>query len=284
MARKRLGELLLERGLVSPEQLEQGLAHHRATRQRLGVALIQKGFISEEDLAKALGTALSMEVVDLRTAQVDWSAVHLLRARFCETHDLFPYALEHTRGRKQVVVAMSDPLNVPAVEEIEFTTGLKVTQKLAPLSQVRAAILRYYHKVNPDDSAVGTMTLIQRGGGVRTVTLDAPADFSQATSSGSGSEDEEVIVGEEVGPTEVTARTALADLISQREAQRAERRKKASAQPAAAAARDLDFLFGVREDNDAVEALERKFWALMRLMARKGLITKDEFQKEVDEA
>jgi hypothetical protein len=272
MARKRLGELLLERGLISPEQLEQGLAHHRTTRQRLGVSLIQKGFISEAHLARALGEALGMEVVDLPSSPVDWSAVHLLRARFCETHDLFPYALEQVRGRKQLVVAMSDPLNLPAVEEMEFTTGLKVAVKLAPLSQVRAAILRYYHKVNPDDSAEGTMTLIQRGGGVRTVSLvEAPA---------AAEEEEEVIVGEELGPTEVTARTALADLISQREAQRKQRRK---ATPTTTAARDLDFLFGVREDNDAVESLERKFWALMRLMARKGLITQAEFKQELDE-
>ncbi len=270
MAHKRLGELLLERGVVSPAQLEEGLAHHRQTRQRLGVALIQKGFVTEAQLARALGEALGLSVVDLRSAPVDWSAVHLLRARFCETHDLFPFALEQGRGgRKQVVVAMSDPLNLPAIEEIEFTTGLKVVPKLAPLSHVRAAILRYFHKVNPDDAPDGSMTVIQRGGAVRTVRADPVT------------EDEEVIVGEEVSPAEITARTALADLIAKREAQRLERRKHQS--PTVEASRDLDFLFGLRDDGDAVESLERKFWALMRIMARKGLITQAEFQQELDD-
>ncbi|MBX5483976.1 MAG: general secretion pathway protein GspE [Myxococcaceae bacterium] len=269
MARKRIGELLLERGVISPQQLEEGLAHHRATKQRLGVALIQKGFVTEDQLAQALGAALGIPVVDLRTVQVDWSAVHMLRARFCETNDLFPYALELVRGRKQLVVALSDPLNVPAVEEIEFTTGLKVSPRLASLSQVRAAVLRYYHKVNPEDAPEGSMTIIQRGGVQRVVPVNKPED-----------EDEEVIVGEEV-PQELTQRTALADLIARREQQHKQRRR--ASKTVEAAARDLDFLFGVRSEDDELERLERKFWALMRIMARKGLITQDEFLRELDD-
>ncbi|MGA9522798.1 MAG: hypothetical protein WBV82_15125 [Myxococcaceae bacterium] len=276
MARKRIGELLLERGIISRDQLEEGLAHQRTTRQRLGVALLQKGFLNEDQLAQALGEALGVPLIDLRKVQVDWSAVHMLRARFCETHDLFPFALAVERGRKQLVVAMTDPLNVPALEEIEFTTGLKVSARLAPLSAVRSAILRYYHKVNPDDSPAGTMTLIQRGGGVRVVPVDQNA----------AEVEEEVIVGEELSSSEVSERTALADLIARREAQRRERRKAGSSpasKTVAEAAKDLDYLFGVREETDDVEALERKFWALMRIMARKGLITRDEFQKELDD-
>ncbi len=275
MARKRIGELLLERGIITRDQLEEGLSHQRTTRQRLGVALIQKGFLSEAQLVQVLGEALGIPLVDLRTVQVDWSAVHMLRARFCETHELFPFALAADRGRKQLLVAMSDPLNVPALEEIEFTTGLKVSARLAPLSAVRAAILRYYHKVNPDDSPAGTMTLIQRGGSIRVVPVDQPE-----------AEEEEVIVGEEIPASEISERTALADLIARREEQRRQRRKSGSAptsKPVAEAAKDLDYLFGMREDTDEHEALERKFWALMRIMARKGLITKDEFQKELDD-
>lgn len=264
MARKRLGELLLERGIISVQQLEEGLAAHRQNRTRLGVALIQKGFLSEDQLAKALSEALAIELVELKGITVDWSAVHLIRPRFCEQHDLFPYALESAKGRKQLVVAMADPLNMPAIEEIEFTTGLKVTPKLAPLSAVRAAILKYYHKVDPGD---GRMEIVGRGG------VPIPQQPPP--------EDEEVIVGEEV--REVTARTALADLIKTREQQRQQKKAQKAAAGAGALSKDLDYLFGLSQDADAVEQLERKFWALMRIMARKGLITKDEFQRELDE-
>ncbi len=273
MARKRIGELLLERGVITQKQLEEGLAHHRQTRQRLGVALIQKGFVTEEQLAKVLSAALGIPEVNLKAVTPDWSAVHLLRARFCESNDLFPYQLENQRGRKQVLVAMSDPLNLPAIEEIEFTTGLKVLPRIAPLSQIRAAILRYYHKVQPaEDVSDGKMVLVARGGGARIV---------DTTASGRETQDEEVIVGEEVPPQEVTERTALADLIKKREQQRAQRRASAKS-GLEGVAKDLAYLFGAGEESD-IEKLERKFWALMRLMARKGLITKEEFLEELDE-
>ena len=273
MARKRLGELLLESGVISAQQLQDGLDQHRQTRQRLGLTLIDKGFLTEDQLAAALSQALGLPSVDLRSAAVDWSAVHMLRARFCEQHDLFPYGLDQTKGRKQLVVAMADPLNMPAIEEIEFTTGLKVTQRLAPLSQVRAAILRYYHKVTATDP--DKMEIVQRGGASLRAPPSPPPD------------EDEVIVGEEVPQAEITQRTALSDLIKKREAQRLEARagkkKKGGAVAGTALGNDLDYLFGLTGPGDEVEQLERKFWALMRIMARKGLLTSEEFQKELDE-
>jgi hypothetical protein len=286
MARKRIGELLLERGAITVSQLDEGLALQRQTRQRLGVALIQKGFVTEEQLAQVLSEALAIPMVNLKEVTPEWSAIHMLRARFCESNDLFPVALESVGKRKQLVVAMSDPLNLAAIEEIEFTTGLKCAVRLAPLSSIRSAILRYYYKVQPDESKDGLMSLVQRGGGVRMVNTETdpeiriPVDMQAAP-------EEEVIVGEELPAEqrEVTARTALADLIKQREQQkRAAKGKGKGKSPAVAGiSKDLDYLFGVGTDEDAVEKLERKFWALMRVMARKGLITNEEFKKEFDE-
>jgi hypothetical protein len=273
MAKKRIGELLLERGAITGKQLEEGLSFHRQTGQRLGVALIQKGFLTEERLAKALSEALGVPEVDLKSTPPDWSALHMLRARFCESNDLFPYALQTPRGgRKQLLVAMSDPLNLPAIEELEFTTGLKVLARVAPLSSIRAAILRHYHKVAPAEADARTMTIIQPGGASRTVDPDTGEEKKP------GGDEEEVIVGEEV--KETTARTSLADLMAVREEQRRQRRK---GKGGTGLAKDLDYLFGVKSEEDTLESLERKFWALMRLMARKGLITKDEFSKELDQ-
>jgi hypothetical protein len=165
---------------------------------------------------------------------------------------------------------MSDPLNIPAIEEIEFTTGLKVVARVAPLSAIRAAILRYYHKLSAVDAEARTMTIIQPGGEARVVDVD--------TGETRRADEEEVITGEEV--KEVTERTALAELIRKREEQRRQRRKGRTGGDALN--KDLDYLFGVKTEGD-VEALERKFWALMRLMAKKGLISKDEFTKELDQ-
>lgn len=296
MARKRIGELLLEQRAISVAQLEAGLAAHRKSGQRLGAALIAQGVITEATLAGALSQALGLPQVDLAAITPEWAAVHLLRARFCEQHDLFPIALESVGGRRQLVVAMSDPLNVTAVEEIEFTTGLKVSTRVAALSAVRSAILRYYHKV-PVAVANGQGTAAPApaprapvAAKPASVPARPAAPVAKAPPPPEEVEEDEVIVGEELPPGETTQRTSLAELIRDREAQRKQRRGQAQGakpKPAASAGGvldDLDYLFGqAREDPDRIEELERKFWALMRIMARKGLLSKEEFTRELDD-
>lgn len=298
MARKRIGELLLEQRAISVAQLEAGLAAHRKSGQRLGATLVAQGAITEATLAGALSQALGLPQVDLGAITPEWAAVHLLRARFCEQHELFPFALESVGGRRQLVVAMSDPLNVTAVEEIEFTTGLKVSPRVAGLSAVRGAILRYYHKVpvaaahaaaaRPAQAPAPTPAPRPAAPPVRPPAVPARPAPPVAKAAPPPADDEEVIVGEELPSGEATQRTSLAELIRAREEQRKQRREQAAAKPKPASGGgvldDLDYLFGqAREDPDRVEELERKFWALMRIMARKGLLTKEEFTRELDD-
>lgn len=248
MVRKRIGELLLERKAISQEQLEAGLAAQKRTRQRLGVTLIQQGVLTEIQLAQVLAQSLSLGTVDLSQVQVDWSAVHMLRTRFCETHELFPFAIDGKgTANKRLLVAMSDPLNQAATEEIEFTTGLQVSPYVSTHSQVRAAILRYYHKASAADAAKAVVPT-KPPEPAPSVTLD---------------EDPPMIVGEEI--------------VSALNPMPVEKKKTDSV------SKDLNFLFGERADDESeVEKLERRFWALLRIMQRKGLITRDEFLAELD--
>jgi hypothetical protein len=287
MARKRIGELLVERGAITPERLEAGLAAQRQTRQRLGAVLIGQGAITEATLAQVLSEAMGLPQVDVAAISPDWAAVHMLRARFCEQHDLFPIALESVGGRRQLVVAMSDPLNVSAIEEMEFTTGLKVSPRVAAQSTVRGAILRYYHKVpvasGPRPTSSERPAALTRPPAAK----PAPAPSAIKPPAPVEDDDEEVIVGEELPAGEKTQRTSLADLIREREAQRKQKRGQApAAKPKSGAGvlDDLDYLFGqAREEPDRLEELERRFWALMRIMARKGLLSKEEFTRELDD-
>ena len=246
MARKRLGELLLEKGAITQPQLDACLATQKQTYERLGVLLVQGGYVTEDLLASALSEALGISLVQLAEAP-DWSAVHMLRPRFCEQNDLFPYGLERGGDRKQLLVAMADPLNTPAIQEIEFTTGLTVGVRLATLSGIRAAILRYYHKGQgelgrskpkpPPPGKQGTVTVM--------VPAFQPKD-----------DEPDIVVGEEISPA--ARKEGLKD--------------------------DLAFLFGASKEPEPHEKLEKKFWALIRVMSRKGLITKDEFARELDES
>lgn len=271
MARKRIGELLLERRAITATQLETGLQAQQQNRRRLGETLVTQGAISEETLAQALSEALEVPLVQLEGRAPDWSAIHLLRSRFCEQHDLFPVALESVGGRKLLVVAMADPLDTAGLQEMEFITGLKVSPRVAPLSAVRTAIQRYYHRPAPGTAPAST---------------PAPEPIPDALED----DIEEIIVGEELPPGETTRRVSLEQLIQEREQER--RRKRGQARPAGSrpstgdVSAELDSLFGdtaAAEPVDRVEELERKFWALMRIMARKGLLTNEEFTRELDD-
>ncbi len=241
MARKRVGELLVERGAITPAQLKAGLVAQARTRQRLGLTLIQQGVLTEGALAQVLSESLALPRVDLASTPVDWAAVHMLRARFCEAHELFPFGVEKTGPSKTLLVAMSDPGNEPALEEIQFTTGLLVLPRIATHTQVREAILRYYHKVGGEKA----------------------------------SEPEEIIEGEEVvsGPRALPESAGRQKLIAT---------AVGTSGLEASVAKDLDFLFGDQaQTSEAFEQQERRFWALMRLLTRKGLLTREEFFQEL---
>jgi hypothetical protein len=286
MARKRIGETLLERGAITPEQLEAALlAQRQSPQQRVGSILVSQGAITEPMLVQALSEALGTPVVDLTTAQVDWAAVHLVRTRFCEQHEVFPYALENVGGRRHLVVAMADPLNQTALDELEFTTGLKVSPRVSALSAVRAAILRYYHKVAPSPAPGAAKPAAPTPPRLPRSTSARPAIPAKA--SAAEDDDEEVLIGEELPSGEKTDRTSLAELIRKREEQHRQKRGQSESKSRAgdsAVMDDLDYLFGgLREEPDRVEQMERKFWALMRIMARKGLLTNEEFTRELDD-
>ncbi|MGV3620824.1 MAG: hypothetical protein ACO1OB_08400 [Archangium sp.] len=249
MSRKRIGELLLERKAITQEQLDAGLAAQKRTRQRLGVTLVQQGLISEVQLAQVLAQSLGVGTVDLAQVQVDWSAVHMLRDRFCETHELFPFAIDGKgTANKRLLVAMSDPLNQPAIDEIEFTTGQKVSAYVSTHSQVRTAILRYYHKHSPAEAAAKAKQFTSK---------PPPAPPSD-------DDDAPMVMGEEI----ISAMNVMPEAPAKRSKD--------------AVSKDLDFLFGGRDEEREGEQLERRFWALLRIMQRKGLLTRDEFLAELD--
>ncbi len=279
MARKRLGELLLERKLITPVQLESGLHAQQRTRQRLGITLVQQGVLSETQLASALAASLGLPAVDLTRIQVDWSAVHMLRARFCETHEVFPFGIDKSTSTKHLMVAMSDPLNQAALDEIEFTTGLKISACVATHSQVREAILRYYHKVlasSPTPAPGGSP------GGATVRLIPSPIEDEQP-----------VVMGEEIisvvnplpddEPLGEPAPRTSSDSGVKKASDSGSRSPPVlhKAKPSAIS-KDLDFLFGGKAEDD-VETMERRFWALLRLLQKKGLITREEFMTELGE-
>ena len=134
--RKRLGELLVERGLIDRAQLHEALGVQRRNGMRLGDVLIACGHIEEVALTRALGDLLEIASVDLDGLQPDPHAIEMVSARFAAEHDVFPVALRRERGRRVLTVAMSNPMDMSAVDELGFMTNAHIETRLASVTDI----------------------------------------------------------------------------------------------------------------------------------------------------
>ncbi|MDX1303791.1 GspE/PulE family protein [Photobacterium sp.] len=141
--RKRLGDLLVEEGIVAQEQLDQALAQQRTVGRKLGDTLISMGFLTEQQMLSFLSRQLDIPLVDLTRASVDTDAVALLS----EVHARRLRALVISRHGDTVRVAMSDPADLAAQEALfNQLGGYRVELVVAPERQLIASFDRYYRR------------------------------------------------------------------------------------------------------------------------------------------
>jgi type IV pilus assembly protein PilB len=136
---KQLGTILLEDGVVTEEQLMDAIDEQQRNGQSLGRALVELGLISEGQLVRALASQVGMEFVELANYQVDQAAIALVPGAVCRRHSVLPLGLEDGA----IKIAMSNPGNVVAVDDIRTMTGRKVIPVVAAHDDVIAAIDRY---------------------------------------------------------------------------------------------------------------------------------------------
>jgi len=139
---KRLGDLLLEKKLITPEKLAAGVAEQKKSGQLLGATLIKMGAITEDALLALLQEQLSLPLVDLREAVVDEQTLACIKEELAKKYLAIPIEIE---ARSTLVVAMADPLNVAALEDLRFHSGMFIKPVLASASQITEAIDRFYH-------------------------------------------------------------------------------------------------------------------------------------------
>src|SRR5689334_21622043 len=148
---KRLGELLVEAKLLSQEQVDRAIAEQKKSGQLLGATMIAMKLITEHDLMGLLQRQLGLPLVDLETLPVDEAALAKVKEEVARKYLALPVEIE---GRKTLVVAMSDPLNVAALEDLRFHAGMFIKPVLASPTQVVEAIERYYHLDNSVNEVV----------------------------------------------------------------------------------------------------------------------------------
>jgi EAL domain-containing protein (putative c-di-GMP-specific phosphodiesterase class I)/ribosomal protein S27E len=133
---RSLGQILLANGSVSAEQLELALEEHRASAHSLGRVLVDMGLIGEADLVRALAEQLEIEFVDLSERRPDPAATSLLSRTLAERYRAIPVA----ERDGTLLIAMSDPTNVFALDDIRTITGREVRPVVATAADIEAAI------------------------------------------------------------------------------------------------------------------------------------------------
>ena len=139
---KRLGDMLLEEKLITAMELQGAIEEQRKSGQLLGATLIEMGLITEDALVRLLQRQLHLPLVDLNDLVIDEAVIHHVKEELARKYLAMPIELE---GRRQLKVAMADPLNVAALEDLRFHSGLFIQPVLATPSTIEQAIERYYH-------------------------------------------------------------------------------------------------------------------------------------------
>jgi type IV pilus assembly protein PilB len=136
---RALPDVLLQDGLVSPEQLDEAWAEHERSGAPLGRALVQLGHLTESALVRALAAQIGLGFVDLSDHPVDAAAVTMLDPAMCRRHTVLPIAVED----RYLVLAMADPGNVFALDDVRHATRREVRPVVATRDDLSAAIERH---------------------------------------------------------------------------------------------------------------------------------------------
>ena len=157
----RLGELLLRENRVTPAQLQEALNHQRAHGGRLGSTLIKLGILDENEISSLLSRHYGVQAIRVEDMQPDPATTRLIPAETAAKYNVIPIS----RNGTTLTLAMADPANVFAMDDIKFMTGLHVEPVVAPETAVRDAITRAYgvnFNGNGNGSKAATTDIVTR--------------------------------------------------------------------------------------------------------------------------
>lgn len=139
---KQLGELLIERGVIAKEQLEKALATQKEEGGLIGQILVKLGFTTEEEIAQALTAQFGFPYLPLKNYEIGKEVIQLVPENVARQYCLIPV----DRIGNALTIAMSNPLNVQAQEDIELITKCKVQVFVSTMTDITQAIDRCYEK------------------------------------------------------------------------------------------------------------------------------------------
>lgn len=153
----RIGELLLREKLISPEQLKKAVEEQKKSGGRLGYNLTKLGYISEKDLTAFLSRQYGIPTIDISTQEIDHEIIKLIPEDVAQKYQVIPIS----RTGSTLVVAMADPSNIFAIDDIKFLTGYNVEPLVASDAAIKTSIEKHYEA--PDMGLEGVLTEFDEG-------------------------------------------------------------------------------------------------------------------------
>ena len=150
--RVRIGDLLLSQGMITQQQLETALSEQKIRKTKLGETLIALGYVSQKDFADVLSKQLGVESVDLRKEGLQDAAIRLVPEDIMKKYELVPFAIDENNSNI-LKIAMSDPMYLPAIDDVSLITGMEVVPYFAPTAQIAMQIDRMFGKKQAMEAA-----------------------------------------------------------------------------------------------------------------------------------
>jgi type IV pilus assembly protein PilB len=143
----QFGELLVREQAITPEQLQKAKQKSDREGNRLGYELTKMGYLEEDDLTSFLSEHHGVPSVDLSTVDISPEVIDLIPAKIAERHQCIPI----NRSGSNLVVAMADPSNIYAIDDLRFSTGYDIEVVVASETQIEAALEEHYHGGQSND-------------------------------------------------------------------------------------------------------------------------------------
>src|SRR3954468_23487854 len=136
----RIGELLLKEKKITPDQLQQALAAQKYNGGKLGYNLVKMGFVKDEEITALLSKQYGVPSINLAQFQIDPAVVKLVPPETAQKYQIIPLS----RSGASLTIAMTDPTNVFAMDDIKFMTGYNVEPVVASETAIVEAVQKYY--------------------------------------------------------------------------------------------------------------------------------------------
>ncbi len=189
----RIGELLLKEKLITPEQLQQALAQQKANGGKLGFNLVKMGFVKDEQITALLSKQYGVPSINLAQFKIDPTIVKLVPTETARKYQIIPLS----RSGSTLTIAMTDPTNVFAMDDIKFMTGYTVEPVVASEVAITEAVEKYYPgKGGPAGAAKGGKP--GAGGAVTGSTLEMASRGLEELQASLGGDADDVEVLEEL--------------------------------------------------------------------------------------